>query len=191
MGFLKCWLTSYFNPGRAFENLKDKPIYWGISGVLACWIGRSVLIILPLYLLGYEPLTESWLAFLPTEHYYLAEIFFLPVLGLLQWLTAGSFMYLLLRFVKGIRDFDTVLNYTGMAALIVFPAGLLLDWVTILSGGWNLMVLAITHSFLALYGIFLGSVALSRIFKLRLWLALGFTILVTPLEILWGAIFSR
>jgi hypothetical protein len=190
MNFLATWLTGYFNPGRAFERVADKPVTWGLSGVLVCWTGRALLLVLPLYLMGYPLLTDPWIP-IPAQHYYLAEVFFFPVLGILQWLSGGLVMYLLLRLVNGIRVFRPILNYIGLSALIIFPVGVVMDWIIIAAGGWSLPVLAITHSLLAAYGVFLGTIALIRIFKLRLWLALLLNFAVLPVDILWGAVFSR
>ena len=68
MNFYEIWLLGYRSPSRLFEELKSKPApMWGIYAVLIRSVLNSLLLFLPLHLLGREPSVPSYLTFLRTE----------------------------------------------------------------------------------------------------------------------------
>ena len=191
--FIKAWINGYLHPAKTFESLRSKssPL-WGFIGVLLCWFARDFLIIIPQYLMDYEPLTESWLAFLSTERYYGVWVFFVPLFGIVKWLISGAVLYLALRLAKGIRDFDAILNYTGFIALIIAPIGIVMDWVITLAGQRNLLMMAVTHSgVLVLWSVCLSVYALRKLFGLRLPIRIAVVLIALPFDIFLGALFSR
>jgi hypothetical protein len=64
MGLLKLWWTGVTHPRQAFDELGAKPApQWGFWVVLIFNLAISVFTLLPLYLLGSEPLMPSALTF--------------------------------------------------------------------------------------------------------------------------------
>jgi hypothetical protein len=191
--FIEAWLNGYLHPAKTFESLRSRssPL-WGFLGVLICWIARDLLIIIPQFLMGHEPITESWLTILTTERYYSVWVFFVPVFGMVKWLLAGSLIYLLLRLAKGVKDFDTILNYTGFIALIITPLGIVMDWIIVLVGQRSLLILAITHTgVLVVWSICLSLYALKKLFDLKLPIRITAVLITLPFDIFLGALFSR
>ncbi len=118
------------NPSLTWQALKSKTgPYYGLAGVIFCWLGRDLLIIVPWYFMGIEPWQPSYISFLTPENYYFWEMLFLPDFGLLIWLTGSALLYLFLRIVEWPVAFDQVLNLTGITALIIAPIGIVLDWM--------------------------------------------------------------
>jgi hypothetical protein len=191
--FMVAWKNGYFHPSRTFESIRKRPSpLWGFFGVLICWFARDLLIIIPHYLLGYEPLTESWLTILSTEKYYSVWVYLVPLFGIVQWLLCGAVLYLVLRLAKGIKDFDTILNYTGFIAIIIAPVGIVMDWFITLVGQRNLFMMAVTHSgVLVLWSVCLSIYALIKLFGVKFSLALTAVLLTLPFDIFLGALFSR
>ena len=80
MNFFQVWLTGYIHPARMVEQLRDKPApQWGLGGQLGRGLLDALLPYLPLWLLGRQPTTPSYLTFLPTEQYYGALVLLAPV----------------------------------------------------------------------------------------------------------------
>ena len=67
----------------------------------------------------------------PTGQYYRAQVFFLPVFGLAEWLLSGGVVHLILRLAGVQSGFDWILNVIGWGLLTVMPAVWLLDWTSI------------------------------------------------------------
>jgi hypothetical protein len=60
MNFSQVWLTGYFNPSKMMEELAKKPApHWGFYGQLCRALLDSLLLYLPLALMGREPSTPS------------------------------------------------------------------------------------------------------------------------------------
>ncbi|MBM3240584.1 hypothetical protein FJZ31_30235 [Candidatus Poribacteria bacterium] len=122
MNFVQVWFLGIINPSRMFDELKSRPApLWGFCAVLIRFVFTSLTTILALYLLGRVPFVPSNLAFLTTENYYSAEIFFLPIFGLVAWLLMSSSAHIVLRLAGKASDFDQILNIVGMGMLIPMP----------------------------------------------------------------------
>ena len=191
MNFFQVWLKGYLKPHEAFAGLKDKPLWWGLSGVLICWGLRDIFYVLPMLLSGAKPFVPSYLNFLSDANYYKAEIYFMPLMGLVEWLATSSLIYVLLRLFKGIKDFDAILNYGGMAAVIVAPPCLVMDWILIAFGLRILPVMAVTHSVIVVWSVILGAIAFKRLFNLKYSFSAAIIAISLLVGVLIGALFSR
>ena len=81
MSFLRVWMTGYVNPTRLIEQLRSKPApKWGIFAQLLRGILDSLLVYLPVYLMGRVPPLPSFLSFVPTDRYYFVLIWLAPVI---------------------------------------------------------------------------------------------------------------
>jgi hypothetical protein len=86
MNLFQLWLTGYYSPARVVDELKTKPApHWGFYAQLTRALLDSLLLYLPLAILGREPSTPSYLTFLSAERYFLASVFFVPVFLLAHW----------------------------------------------------------------------------------------------------------
>jgi hypothetical protein len=123
MDFLALWFTGLLHPLRAMEALRTRPApLWGLTAVLVRFVGTSLLVTLPLALLGRTPFTPSYLEFIRTDEYYRVWVFVLPLFGVVTWLLMSSFAQLVLRLSAHHTDFDRIANVVGMAMLIPMPA---------------------------------------------------------------------
>lgn len=122
MSFVQVWLSGLINPVRSFEELKGKPApNWGLWAVLTRFIPTSLFVTFPLFLLGREPFYPSYLTFLATQNYYMAQVIFLPIFGLTIWLLMSACAHVVMRLAGKGSDFDLVLNIVGMGMLIPIP----------------------------------------------------------------------
>lgn len=193
MSLFKLWFLGITNPRTAFAELRKKPApLWGLWAVLIRFVTTSFTSILLLYLLNRKPFVTPCLSFLSEENYYAAEIFFLPVFGVLGWLLAGSVVHIILRLSKKTNDFDWILNVIGWGLLIVMPAVWLLDWITIGLNIYGQGLTPVIHAFISVWEIVLMAIGLTEIKGLNFWpaFALGF-IVKAGIYIPMAAIFVR
>lgn len=192
IGFLRVWILGIFNPARAFDELKGKPApAWGFAAVAIRFVFTSLTTILALHLLGREPFVSSYLTFLRTEDYYVAEIFFLPLFGLVLWLLGSAIVHVVLRLMGEASDFDQILNVVGMGMLIPMPAVWLWDWTAIAVSWYRTTVMAASHALFALWGAVLYAIGLKKILGLRTPLASGLAAVVMGVYIGLAMIFIR
>jgi hypothetical protein len=117
---------------------------------------------LPLALLGRRPFIPAKLPIRP-EHYYRAQLAFLPVVGIGQWLLMGGIAHGLLRLTGQRSDLGRVLDVIGVGMLIPMPALWLCDAALIAADRFRLPELAIVNPAVqlwetALFGIGLRTV---------------------------------
>ena len=80
MDFVRIWLLGFYSPRRCIEKLAGKPApQWGFFAQLLRAALVSLLLYLPLGLMGREPPTPSYLRFVATSHYYLALVWIAPI----------------------------------------------------------------------------------------------------------------
>jgi hypothetical protein len=192
MSLFQLWRTGLVNPGRAFEELKAKPApQWGLAVVVFFNVAISLTTLLALYLLGRGPQMESALTFLPTEHYLVAEMFFLPVLRVGLWLLGSVIIHVGIRLAGKPSDVDLILNIGGLAYLVVMPLLLPSDWLLIALNLYGIGITQYTHGFVALWSMFLSVVGLRRMLGVGTGLALGLSLLSMVTSIMILAIFAR
>ncbi|MBN1836883.1 MAG: hypothetical protein JW820_13595 [Spirochaetales bacterium] len=169
---LRTWLAGYSCPGGFVRELDRAPApQTGLYGSLLRAGMDSLLLYLPLALMGRRPSLGSALAFLPTERYYLASVFFMPPYFLMQWLFLSAGMHVVLRLSRRPSDFDRILNLNGATDLVVGAVLVPWDWLWILAGWHDEVLLGISHLVLVTWGIVLGTVYLNRSLEVPVWLA--------------------
>ncbi len=192
MGFLRVWLTGYVSPTRMVEVLREKPApHWGFYAQLGRALLDSILLYLPLALMGRAPSTPSSLPFIPTERYYAASVLFMPVFLVAQWLLLGGVVHLILRLSGRRSDVDQILNITGMAALIVGAFLVVWDWVFILLGGEDVVFLGISHLVFDLWAILITVRGLERILGVPVWLGVVLNLVWVGLGVPLAILFVR
>jgi hypothetical protein len=185
MDFIRTWFTGYYKPNKVIDKLKDKPApQWGFYATLLRAGFDSLLLYLPLAILGRQPSTPSALSFLPTEKYYWASVFLMPVYLILLWLLLSATVHLILRFLKKNSGIDQILNITGMVSLIVGAFLVPVDWLFILSGWKNPVMLGIVHMIIVIWGIVITVIGLKKILQTRIWL--GIVLNIIWVIIGWG-----
>jgi hypothetical protein len=192
MNFVQVWLLGIVNPYRMFDELKSKPApLCGFCAVLIRFVATSIITILALYLLGRAPFVSSNLAFLTTENYHSAKIFFLPIFGLVAWLLMSSIAHIVLRLVGKASNFDQVLNIVGMGMLILMPVMWLWDWMMIALNLYQLTTMAVSHTVVQLWEAIIEFVGFKRILGLGTLLAVCIALAINCVFILLGAALVR
>jgi hypothetical protein len=171
MSFIRVWLTGYYNPVEMIEALRSKPApHWGFYGQLLRAALDSLLLYLPVALMGRIPPTPSNLSFLPTERYYWHLIWIAPLVLGAVWLLSSAFTHLVLRLAGRPSEFDQILNIVGMATLVVGAFILVWDWAWFALGGVNQYFLGISHLVIDLWGVVIVTIGLKRILDVPIWL---------------------
>ena len=192
MNFVEVWFSGLVRPSRAFDELRFKPApLWGFLAVLIRFVITSLTTILALYLLDREPFTPSNLTFLTAENYYAAEIVFLPLFGVAVWLLGSAVVYVILRLTGKQSDFDQILNIIGLGMLIPMPIVWLWDWAMIALNCYRMPVMAVSHSFFALWGVLVHSIGFKRILGLETPASLGLASTIPAVYIPLAMIFVR
>ena len=190
MNLLRLWWTGVTHPVRAFGELPSRPApAWGFWVVLVFNLLISATTLPALYLLAVPPFLESWLTFLPTEDYLLAEIFFLPPLRILVWLLGAAVIHIGLRLAKHPGGMDILLNIGGLATLVVMPVSLLSDWLLIALGAYR--IAEYTHPLAAVWGVVLTVLGLKQMLGVRTGMAVVLALASEVLTIPFLAIFAR
>ncbi|MFX0145375.1 MAG: YIP1 family protein [Candidatus Hodarchaeota archaeon] len=192
MSFLRVWLTGYFNPVQLIERLKSKPApQWGIFASLLRGILDSLLIYLPVSLMGRVPPTPSYLSFVPTERYYFALIWMAPFVLLAEMLMGSVVIHVLLRLMGRHGDIDQVININGMSALIVGAVLILWDWTWFALGMANQYFLGISHLVISLWAVAIMAIGLRRILSVPFWLSIALSIIIIPVGLPFAMMFMR
>jgi hypothetical protein len=92
----------------------------GLVAVAARFTVQDLVQTLPLALLGRRPFIPAKLPIAP-EHHYRAQLVFLPVFGMGQWLLMGETVHGLLRLAGERSDLSRVLDVIGVGMLIPMP----------------------------------------------------------------------
>jgi hypothetical protein len=186
MSFLRLWITGIINTSMMYGSLRERPApLWGFFAVLMRFIGTSVTTVLFLYLKGQYPFRHPSLAFIPENSYYAAEIFFMPLFGILIWLLMGAVSYLLVRLSRREGSFDSVLNVVGFGMLIPMPVVWVWDWTVIEAGRYSLLPMAVSHLLFQLWEAGVEYVGFRKLFGFKRANALGFLFSSTPCTSCW------
>ena len=178
MNFVQVWFVGYANPVRLVEELRGKSApQWGLYASLLRALMDSLLLYLPVFLMGRIPPTPSLLPFIPTEKYYGALIVLTPFVFLAQWLIGGAAVHVCLRLSKRPSDIDQILNIAGMATLVVGAFLGVWDWAWFFLGGMNQYLLGTSHLVIDLWWVVIFVVGLKRILGVPVWLGILLTIL--------------
>jgi hypothetical protein len=111
MEFVRLWLTGYVRPARFIDELRSKPApYWGVYGQLLRAGLDSILVFLPVALMGRVPPTPSYVSAIPTEAYYAALVGLGPIVLIVELLIGTSFLHVAIRLSGRPSDFDQILN---------------------------------------------------------------------------------
>ena len=192
MSFVRVWFTGYYNPAKMIEQLLSKPApHWGFYGQFLRAALDSLLLYLPVALMGRIPPTPSNLAFLSTERYYWHLVWLSPIILGADWLLASAFTHVVLRLTGRQSDFDQILNIGGMATIVVGAFLLVWDWAWFASGGVNQYFLGITHLAISLWAVVIGAIGLKKILGVPIWLGVILTFLGIPIAMPFGIMFMR
>ena len=192
MSFVRVWFTGYYNPARMIEELRSKPApQWGFYGQFLRAAMDSLLLYLPLALMGLVPPTPSNISALPTEQYYWHLIWLSPLVLGAEWLLGSAFIHFGLRLSGRTSDFDQVLNIGGMAAIVVGVFILLWDWAWFAIGGLDQYSLGISHLAISLWGVAISTLGLKRILGVPVWLGVLLNLLTIPIALPIGIMFMR
>jgi hypothetical protein len=192
MDFLRIWLTGYLNPSRMVGELAKKPApLWGFYGQLCRAALDSLLLYLPLALMGREPSTPSYLSFLSNDVYYAASVFLMPIFLLAQWLLLSVTVHSVLRLSGWRSDVDQILNITGMVALVVGAFLVVWDWGYILLGGRDPIFLGMSHLMLDIWVVYITVIGFRRLLGIPTWLAILLNVLWLLLGLPLAILFVR
>ncbi len=192
MSYIRVWLTGYYNPAKMMEELRYKPApLWGFFGQLLRALLDSLLLYLPLALMGLVPPTPSNISVLPTEQYYYHLIWLSPLVLGAAWLIGSAFIHVVLRLSGRRSDFDQILNIGGMVALIVGAFILFWDWAWFSIGGVDQYFLGFSHLAISVWGVVIGTIGLKRILAVPVWLGALLSFLTIPISLPFGIMFMR
>jgi len=192
MAFLRLWFTAYRSPVRFADGLHDKPAPdWGLVAIILRGLIDSLLLYLPIYLMGRQPPTPSYIPIFSTEHYYRTLIFVGPLVFLAHWLMEGALMHVLLRLTRRRSDVDLILNILGMTTLAIAAVILAWDWLCIAAGWGDQYSLGISHLIIDGWGIAIAVVAFKRLLGVPIWLGVLLQILGIVTWLPLGMTFMR
>jgi hypothetical protein len=192
MSFLRVWLLGYHNPAKMIEELRSKPApQWGFYGELLRAALDSLLLYLPVALMGRVPPTPSNLTIIPTEQYYWHLIWMTPLVLGAEWLLASAFIHVVVRLAGRRSDFDQVLNITGMATIVVGAFLLAWDWAWFALGGMNQHFLGTSHLVISLWCVAIEVIGFKRILGVPIWLGVLLGFLTIPIALPFGIMFMR
>jgi len=130
---------------------------------LVRFVGTALTSILALRLLNFTPFVPSYLTFLADSEYYRAEVFFLPVFGLVAWLLSSALVHLILRVWGRDSDIDWIMNVVGFSLLVVMPLVWLLDWAGIAFGFYGASFTIPIHAGVSIWEVVLMAIGFRRL----------------------------
>lgn len=157
------WARGLVNPVAVMRALPDAG--WPKAGMVAVvtrFTVQDLVQTLPLALWGRRPFIPAKLPIRP-GHHYRAQLVFLPVFGMGQWLLMGGTVHGLLRLTGQRPDLSRVLDVIGVGMLIPMPPLWVCDMALIAADRFRLPELAIVNPTVqlretALFGIGLRTV---------------------------------
>jgi hypothetical protein len=192
MSFFRVWITGYYDPVRMIEELRSKPApQWGFYGQFLRAALDSLLLYLPMALMGRIPPVPSNLSFIPTARYYWHLIWLSPLVLGATWLLTSAFVHLVVRLAGRRSDFDQILNLAGMATLVVGAFLLVWDWAWFAIGGVNQYFLGISHLVFDLWAVVITAIGLKRILGVPTWLGAVLSLLGIPIFLPFAIMFMR
>lgn len=179
MHLLRLWWLGICHPARALDEIRSlRTSTFGLAAILVRFVITAITSILALLLLRRKPLFESYLTFLPTDRYYAAEVFFLPVFGLGVWLLGSAGVHVIVRSAKRSSDFDGVLNIVAFGLLVPMPVVWVLDWSSIALGLYGPVWIPLMHSAVSVWEVALFSIGFIRLLKVPTWAGVGLAMAV-------------
>jgi len=174
MNYFQLYVTAVLHPARAFDEIRSRPApLWAFKVLLFFNLLISATSTLARYLLGQGVLMPSALTFLPDEHYLLAQIFFLPVVRMADWLLSAAIIHLGIRLAGKPSNMDQILNIAGVIYLVVMPYTFLVDWTLIALNAFNSQVVVGLHGVVDLvWSLALQVIGLRRLLGIETKLAL-------------------
>ncbi len=192
MAFLRVWLTGYYNPIALAQQLRSKPApHWGLFAQLLRAGMDSLLVYLPLALMGRVPPTPSFLPFLPTQTYYSSLIWLGPIVLMAELLLSAVILHVVLRLLGRHSDVDQIINIGGMSALVVGAVLVPWDWTWFALGVADQYFLGISHLVIALWSMVIMIVGLRRILCVPTGLSIALGILTFPVGMPLAIMFMR
>jgi hypothetical protein len=192
MSFLRTWLSGYYNPIQFIEQLNSKPApHWGIYAALLRGVFDSVLLYLPVTLIGRVPPTPSYLSFLPTEKYYASLVWLGPIVLLAEILFAAVVVHVLLRLLGRHSDIDQIINIIGMSGLVVGAILIPWDWAWFAAGRADQYFLGISHLIIDIWTLIIMTIGFRKILKIPLWLSIGLSIITIFASLPLAIMFMR
>lgn len=192
LAFIRTWYLGYINPSRFVAALSDKPApQWGFYAQLVRALMDSLLLYLPLSLMGRIPPTPSYLPFISTDSYYTFLVFATPFVFTLQWLIGGGVIYAILKHSRYPVVFRQILNITGVVTLVVGSFIMLWDWSWMAIGGMNQYLLGISHLLIDIWFIALTTICLKKLMQVPVPLGVFVTLLSIAVAFPLAVIFMR
>jgi hypothetical protein len=192
MNFFQVWMTGYYNPPKLIDELRSKPApYWGIYAQLLRAVLDSLLIYLPVYLMGRYPPLQSYLSIIPTDRYYLGLVWLAPIILIVILLMQSIFIHVILRMLKRSSDIDQIINIIGMSALIVGAVLVPWDWAMYFLGVANQYFLGITHLVLSLWATVIMVIGLRKLFSVPIGLSIILSFTLFPVALPFAMMFMR
>ena len=192
MSYIRLWFTGYYNPARMMEELRSKPApRWGFYSQFLRAAMDSLLLYLPIALMGRIPPQPSNIQALPTGQYYWSLIWLSPLVLAAEWLLMAAFVHLVLRLSGRSSDYDQILNIGGMSAIVVGSFLLVWDWIWITLGGLDQYALGISHLAISLWGVAIGTIGLKRILGVPTWLGALLNLVTLFIALPFGIMFMR
>lgn len=190
--YFRLWLRTYIKPVRFAETLKNKPApWWGFIASLQRALMDSLLLYLPLALLGRIPPEPSYLPFIEDGNYYAALVGLTPLVLTGEWLLGCAVVHLILTACKYKSDFNIVLNITGFTALMIGSVLLLWDWAWVAIGGMTQYGLGISHLIIDVWGMTIAAIAFKKILNVPLWLGLIVNLIAVIVALPMAIMFMR
>jgi hypothetical protein len=163
-------MTAYTNPREFADRLKHAPApNWGFYAAFQRGLMDSLLIYLPVFLLGRTPPTPSYLSAFPTVSYYGTLIFLAPIVLIAEWLTSCALSHLILRLSGRRSDIDILLNISGFVALAIGSVIVVWDAAWLMLGGMTQYTLGISHLIIDIWAIVITTIALKRLQDVPVW----------------------
>jgi len=173
VAFFRVWLSGYRSPSHVIEGLRGRPApQWGFYAQLTRAVLDSLLLYVPLALMGREPSTHPYVTFLSADRCYAASALFMPIFLLLHWLLLCALVHLMLRLAGRRSQIDLIMNVTGMTALVVGAFLLVWDWAYVLLGFRDPVILGVSHLIFDVWGIAITVVGFKRLLGVPVWLGI-------------------
>jgi hypothetical protein len=177
-------------------KIQDGPAL-GLVATMIRGLLDSLVLFLPLYLVGRHPSMHSYLSFVKTENYFLFLVFICPLFFLLLWLFQSGCIYLILRLsgneTRKIEKckIDHILNIIGLASLIVGFILVLWDWIWILLNSTHYIWLGISHLIIDGWFIYLFAISLKELMGIKIWWGIALAVLAIMLALLPAMLIMR
>lgn len=187
MKILRLWFNGFVKPTKMIETIKEESNpRIGFQAVFIRSLLNSIFLFLPLHLIGKQPSMESWLSIIDTKNYFLFLTIVTPYVFIVMWLFLSGAIYLLVT-IKGRYRFDHILNIFGIVSLVVGSFLVVWDWLWILIGSKNYVLLGYSHLLFDCWAIWLTIICLKKIMDIKysigfilnlIWILLSFPIAI-------------